>query len=282
MKFCSISQNGRDFIGVVTDFGIVDVTAMGFPASMNEIIESGNEIIAKIDAAITTNNPHPIIDDNISYLPVTEPKKIICMGWNYAAHAQEGGSDVPEHPVFFSKFNDALSAHKQAVTLLPWFREYDYESELVIIIGKHAHNITTEEAPDYIFGYTCGNDMTAREAQRLSSQWLAGKSLPGFAPIGPHIVTSDSFDPDAAHRIYCEVNGITVQSAVLTDMIFKCYESVSAASRFFPLSPGDMIFTGTPEGIIGGKPESERVWLKAGDIVQVTIEGIGTLTTPLV
>jgi len=269
-------------VGVKTETGIVDITELGFPAHMNGIIEGGDEILARIADALKAGDLTCLSEDNLVFLPVTEPKKIICEGLNYKEHAAETGGETPKHPIFFSVFNDTLSGHNQPVTLPAWLNRYDYEAELVIVIGKPAYNVTVEEAKNHIFGYTCGNDLSARDSQFLSSQWLSGKSLPGFGPAGPYIVTGDSFDPYADNGIYCEVNGVVVQSALTSDMIFPCFESVSIASRFFPLSPGDLIYTGTPGGVIQGRKKEDRVWLKPGDIVKVTIDGIGTLTTPLV
>ena len=281
MKLCSILIDGKPCVGAETSGGIIDITSMGYPAQMNEIIAGGSEMLEKINEAligeeITYN------EKTVEFLPVTEPMKIICEGLNYKDHAEETGGEPPPHPIFFSKYSDALIGHNQEVPLPQWFNRYDYEAELVVVIGKPAYNIAVEEAKDYIFGYTCGNDISVREAQFLSTQWLCGKAIPNSGPVGPYIVTSDEFDPYEPHRISCEVNGETVQSADVTQMIFPCYEAVSAASRFFPLSPGDLLFTGTPAGVIQGKKHEERKWLKAGDIVKVTIDGIGTLTTPLV
>jgi len=281
MKLCNAEYKSRPFVGALTDSGLVNVTAMGFPDRMNDIIEGGGGMLARIGTSLQEAVPFAPGESQVKFLPVTEPKKIICAGLNFKDHAEETGGDVPKHPVFFSKFNDALSAHLEPVPLPPWFSRYDYEAELVIVIGKHAYNVTVDEAEDCIFGYTCGNDLSARDAQFLSSQWLCGKALPGSGPVGPYILTRDCFDPREAHGIFCEVNGITVQSGNTVDMIFPCFESVSAASKFFPLSPGDLIFTGTPAGVIQGKKREERIWLKSGDIVNVTIDGIGTLTTPL-
>ena len=213
---------------------------------------------------------------------MTAPQKIVCVGLNYKSHAEETGAAAPKDIVFFSKFNDALTPAGESVFLPPWQRCYDYEAELVAVIGRPAWNVPMESAPDYVFGYTCGNDLSARDSQFLSSQWLAGKALPNFGPAGPVIVTADSFDPGADNAITCEVNGVRVQSGVTSDMIFGIPEIVSTASRYFKLSPGDLIFTGTPAGVILGKDKDSRVWLKAGDTVTVTIDGIGTLTTPLV
>ena len=283
MKLCSILVDNRPCVGIKTDGGIVDITALGFPARMNDLIESGGDIISRISDALQSEKPASLSEENFKFLPVTEPKKIICEGLNYKAHVDEsGGEDVPKHPIFFSKFSDSLSAHDAPVPLPPWLQKYDYEAELVIVVGKPAYNVGIEEAESCIFGYTCGNDLSARDAQFLSSQWLSGKALPGFAPVGPYITTRDSFDPYAKTGIYCELNGETVQSAYTSDMIFPCFEAFSTASRFFPLSPGDLIFTGTPSGVILGRKKEDRVWLKPGDVVKVTIDGIGTLTTPLV
>ena len=225
----------------------------------------------------------PALDErSLRLLPVTAPMKIICTGLNFKEHAAETGKEVPEHPVFFTKFFDSLSAHGLPVTLPPWLEAFDHEAELVIVIGKAAYNISREDAKDHIFGYTCGNDISARTAQNVTSQWLCGKALPGFAPVGPCIVTADEFDPLSHHGIFCELNGVTAQSGTTTDMIFDCYEIVSIASKYFPLSPGDLIFTGTPPGVIQGLPKDKQLWLKPGDIVDIKIDGIGTLTTPFV
>ena len=282
MKLCSAEYNGSQFVGVLTDNGIADVTALGFPAQMNEIIEGGEKMLARIDEVVREKKPPTISEQAIKFLPVTAPKKIICEGLNFKDHAEETGGEIPGHPVFFSKFNDALAAHNEPIRLPVWFNRFDYEAELVIVIGKSAYNVSTEDAETCIFGYTCGNDLSARDAQFLSSQWLCGKSLPSFGPVGPFIVTRDSFDAQKPHGIFCEVNGTVVQSGNTSDMIFPCFETVSAASRFFPLSPGDLIFTGTPAGVIQGKKKEDRVWLKAGDVVKVSIDGLGALVSPLI
>jgi len=274
--------NGSRRAGVKTDGGVADITALGFPARMNDVIEGGDAMLKDIAGALQSKPLTLLGEERVKFLPVTEPGKIICTGHNYSNHAKETGAPIPEHPVFFCKFNDSLSAHLEPVTLPYWLKYFDYEAELVIVAGKRAYNVSPEEAAHCIFGYTCGNDLTSRKAQSISSQWLAGKAIPGFGPVGPFIVTRDSFDPDVPNGVFCEVNGVTVQSGDTSDMIFKCSELFAVASRFFPLSPGDLIFTGTPPGVIVGKKREDRVWLKPGDVVNITIEGIGTLTTPLV
>ena len=211
------------------------------------------------------------------------PTKILCVGLNYKSHAEETGGEAPREPVIFSKFNDALAEDGQEIALPPWHRCYDYEAELVAVMGKQLyHAADAAEARAAIGGYTCGNDLSARDCQFRSNQWLIGKSFPGFAPIGPRIVPAEAFDPEQPHRIACAVNGVTVQEDDVTNMIFSCAEIAAYISQFMPLQPDDLIFTGTPAGVILGKPKGTRVWLCPGDEVAVTIEGIGTLENRLV
>ncbi len=282
MKLLSFIQNSQTHTGALTDRGVIDLTALGFPDNMNDMIAGGEAMKARIAAAIAVEGV-PVLDyASLELANVTAPQKIVCVGLNYRKHAEETGGTPPDNIIFFSKFNDALTAAGKNVTLPEWQRCYDYEAELVIVIGKPARNVPTEKAMDYVFGYTCGNDLSARDSQFLTSQWLAGKSFPGFGPAGPVIVTADSFYPGADNGISCEVNDVQVQSSVTSDMIFNCAEIISTASRYFGLNTGDLIFTGTPSGVIVGKEKDKRVWLKPGDVVKVTIDGIGTLTTPLI
>ena len=283
MKLVSFIQNGHSHTGLVTASGkVTDLTALGYPDNMNDIIAGGKQLLEQI-ADEPTNGELPLYDlQSLEFGCITQPQKILCVGLNYRSHAAEMGGSVPEEIVFFSKFNDALTPAGQGVRLPEWQRCYDYEAELVIVIGKEAWNVTMEQAAEHIFGYTCGNDLSARDSQFLSSQWLAGKSFPGFAPAGPVIVTADSFNAETDVAITCDVSGSRMQSGYTSDMIFNCRQIVSTASRYFRLSPGDLIFTGTPAGVILGKPQGSQVWLKPGEVVSVTIDGIGTLVTPLV
>ena len=211
------------------------------------------------------------------------PSKIICVGLNYKSHAEETGEALREEPALFAKFNDALAQHGQDIVLPPWHRCYDYEAELVVVMGKALyHAADREEARAAIGGYTCGNDLSARDCQFRSAQWLTGKSMPGFAPIGPRIVPASEFDPAKPHRIRCLVNGEVRQDDDVTNMLFSCGEIVKYCSSFFRLEPGDLIFTGTPAGVILGQPKGQRVWLKPGDVVTVEIEGIGSITNRLI
>jgi len=297
MKFANItvSKNGNpaQHLAVQWFGGVVDVTELGFPASLYELIRqsgdscnSGNRpnLCAQITARLRElGDSCAYIDaDSFTFANVTTPTKLVCEGLNYVDHAEETGGTAPEHPVFFSKFNDALAPSGAKVKLPEWQRCFDYEAELVIVVGREAYNVPEEAADDYIFGYTCGNDLSARDAQFLSTQWLTGKSFPNFAPTGPWVVTHDELDPDTGITIRCRVNGETVQDGNTANMIFNCRRTLAAASRFFALQPGDLIYTGTPAGVILGKPKGTRVWLKAGDVVEVDIDGIGVLETTLI
>ncbi|MDR2665134.1 MAG: fumarylacetoacetate hydrolase family protein [Oscillospiraceae bacterium] len=282
MKFCGFYKDGSQRLGVAGACGgIIDITAMGFPDTLDEVIAGGAEALARVKDAVDAYKGRMLGLEGLEFANVTRPGKIVCVGLNYKSHAEETGGAAPERPVLFNKFNDALCPSGASVELPQWQRCYDYEAELVAVVGARAYNVAPEDAGRYIFGYTCGNDLSARDCQFLTGQWLSGKSFPGFAPAGPFVVTGDSFDPCGDNEIICRVNGARVQRGVTSDMIFTCAETLSAASRYFRLEPGDLIFTGTPAGVILGKPKGTRTWLRPGDTVEVEIEGIGTLVTRL-
>jgi len=208
---------------------------------------------------------------------VTGCDKILCIGLNYRQHAKECNLPLPPAPVLFNKFSNALAADGDSVYLDPAYVEYDYEAELVAVMGKPARNVSSEDALDYVFGYTCGNDLSTRDLQfARSNQWLLSKTFDGFAPIGPWVVTADALDPNDL-AISSTVNGELRQNSRTSDMIFSLAEIIADLSRHFTLLPGDLIFTGTPQGVMHGYPKDQKNWLKPGDSVEVTIEGIGTL-----
>lgn len=221
---------------------------------------------------MSTLNIHDVVSAN---------SKVVCIGLNYRSHAEKAGFAIPEQPTVFSKFSDALAYDGDDIELPPWEISYDYEAELVIVIGKTAWNVSEEEAPSFICGYTCGNDLSCRASQMRSGQWLIGKTMPGFAPLGPVIVTSDSFDAFGSHAIRSYVNGELRQDGDISDMIFDCAQVVSYVSKYVRLEPGDVIFTGTPSGVALEKKDDEH-WLKPGDLVEIEIEGIGTLRNKMV
>lgn len=215
------------------------------------------------------------MNENKHFL-IPNPKSIICIGLNYADHIAETSLATHEFPEIFMKTFNALAGNHDAIKIEDQSLHYDYEGELVIIIGKSGRNISPEKAMEHILGYTIGNDVSARTLQFRGSQWILGKSLDHFAPIGPNIVSPDDFDFESA-TITTTVNGEIRQQAKLEQMIFKPYNIIAFLSTYMTLQEGDIIFTGTPSGVVLGKNESNYSWLKPGDIVTVSISGIGTL-----
>jgi len=212
---------------------------------------------------------------------VTNPEKIVCIGLNYRKHAAETGQPVPAQPILFNKYNTALNCCGGVIAVSKEKAEkFDYEAELVIVIGRTARNVAEAEAPNYIFGYCTGNDFTARDLQSRSSQWMLGKTLDGSGPIGPWLLTADQVNGDNL-KIECRVNGELRQSSNTSDMVFNCKQLVSYISHHMTLKPGDLIFTGTPEGVISGYAKDKQVWLKPGDKVSTAIEKLGELTFTL-
>ena len=207
---------------------------------------------------------------------IPNPKNIICIGLNYADHIAETSLATHDFPEIFMKTTNALASHQDTITIENESYHYDYEGELVIIIGKAGKNISREQAKEHILGYTIGNDVSARALQFRGSQWILGKSLDNFAPIGPIIVSPDEFDFDNA-TITTIVNGEVRQQAQLQQMLFKPDAIIKFVSQYITLQEGDIIFTGTPSGVVLGKNEERYGWLKSGDTVSITISGIGTL-----
>jgi len=214
-------------------------------------------------------------------LPIERPGKFVCVGLNYVAHAREGGHEIPEYPALFARWPSSLVAAGEPVILPKVSDKFDYEAELTIVIGKGGRHISEDAALDHVFGYTLFNDVSVRDYQRKSNQWTAGKNFDGTGPLGPVVVTPDELPAGASGlRITSRVNGETRQDSNTADMIFGTARIVAILSEFMTLQPGDVIATGTPSGVAHAmKPPG---WMKAGDTVEVEIEGIGVLTNPIV
>ncbi|MGO8878924.1 MAG: fumarylacetoacetate hydrolase family protein [Desulfomonilaceae bacterium] len=291
----TIRRNGEYRLGVKTDKGILDVPQaakllnMHAPATMDDLLqnEDGPSLIALVDAALKSDAASTAFmkEGSVEYGPaVTRPEKIICVGLNYRRHAKEVGMEFPSQPVLFNKYNNALNYHNGTIKLpVEVAKKFDYEVELVMVMGKEAKNVTEADALSYVAGYCTGNDFTARDLQleTPSKQWMIGKTPDQFAPIGPYLVTADQIDPDNL-KIECRVNGETRQSSNTNDFIFNCRQMISFISRYIKLKPGDIIFTGTPEGVILGYPKEKQVWLKPGDKLACSLEKLGELKFELV
>lgn len=286
MKLVHLKVGDQVHLGIKTEQGLFDVSKIAAsygiyaPVSIDQVIAEGEKSLLQL-TELMKKTSDPIPEKTIHYAPaVLGPEKIICVGLNYSSHSEECKIELPTSPVLFSKFNNALAAHQETIYLPKSAEKFDYEAELVIVIGKEAKNVAKEEALSYVFGYTVGNDLSARDLQFRTGQWLLGKTCDQFAPIGPYVVTSDEIDPSNL-SIECQVNGVVRQSANTRDLIFDVATIISYISQHFTLKPGDIIFSGTPGGVILGYPEAEQHWLKAGDKVTVSIRNIGSLTNTL-
>jgi 2-keto-4-pentenoate hydratase/2-oxohepta-3-ene-1,7-dioic acid hydratase in catechol pathway len=290
MTFCTLKREGGFGLGLRTARGVLDVAAaeeafkQGTPTTITAVLAgqgdlSGLQRLA--ERAGTTPDRYFVAEDKATFGPaVTNPEKIVCIGLNYRRHAAEVGQPVPKMPILFNKYNTALNNPGGVIAVSKEKAEqFDYEAELVIVIGRTARNVSEADAPGCIFGYATGNDFTARDLQSRSSQWMLGKALDGSAPVGPWLVTADQADGDNL-KIECRVNGAVRQSSNTNDMVFNCKQLVSYISQYMTLKPGDIIFTGTPEGVIAGH-KGDKVWLKPGDKIVTSIEKLGDLSFTL-
>jgi 2-keto-4-pentenoate hydratase/2-oxohepta-3-ene-1,7-dioic acid hydratase in catechol pathway len=282
-------------LGVKTDQGILDIPAAnallkvpGVPVSPKELFSAGLSGLPVLSTFIERamqeegRSAWLLKEEELRMGPcLPTPGKIICVGLNYRNHARESGMEIPKVPVLFSKFQNAVASPGEPVPLPGIAKKYDYEAELAVVIGRRARNISQENALDYVLGYCNANDISARELQSLTSQWLLGKTLDKFLPLGPYLLTADEAGDPQNWPVRCWFNGELRQNSNTSDMIFNVAELVSFISRHMTLEPGDLISTGTPEGVILGFP-SPRTWMKAGDTMTVEVGPLGKLTNDLI
>jgi 2-keto-4-pentenoate hydratase/2-oxohepta-3-ene-1,7-dioic acid hydratase in catechol pathway len=246
-----------------------------------DVINRGESAIRDIEALLTDIQPGTALPlDSIDFLPAVYPGKILAIGRNYVDHAIEGGAAPPEAPLLFNKLPNSLSAHNAPIVLPPISVKVDYEAELAVVIGSRARRVSEAAALGHIFGYTLINDVSARDLQFGDGQWTRGKGLDTFAPLGPFITTRDEIKDVQALKIEGRLNGEVMQSSNTGKMIFQVAYLVSYLSQGITLEPGDVIATGTPEGV--GIFRDPPVLLKAGDVFEVTIEKLGTLRNPVI
>jgi len=291
MKLVTFIKNGQQQLGVKVEEGIIDVKSAlevypndSVAIHIMNLIEEGSDALERFKTYIKHlpmgNVDYIIPEEKLEWGPcITDPEKIICVGLNYRKHADETNAAYPEVPVLFNKFKNALTGHLSQVAVPRTTERLDHEVELGIIIGKEGKFIEQDEVLDYVFGYCTANDISARDIQKRTSQWMTGKTNDGFAPVGPYIVTKDEVDDPDNLRLTTTVNGELRQDSNTSDMIFSCKDIVSYISQYMTLKPGDLIMTGTPEGVILGRPIEERVYLQPGDEVTVEVEKLGALTT---
>ena len=283
-------------LGVKTSRGVVDVAAAqavlgtdngGAPESMDALIAGGESARKALADLVARAEAAPAAEDWIRDEPtltlgpaVPNPGKIVCVGLNYRKHAEETGAAIPETPVLFSKFTNTVAASGEDVPLTDAATQYDYEVELAVVMGDGASKVSESDALGKVFGYATANDISARDLQTRTPQWLLGKTLDKFMPIGPYLVTADDVPDPQKLPLRTWLNGELRQDSNTDDMIFPVAEIIAYISRHFSLAPGDVIITGTPEGVILGMPEKK--WMVPGDIVEVEVEGLGKLENRMV
>ena len=294
MKLATYIADGSTKLAVLLDENYYDLVQLLETAnaltllekmgnSMETLISAGPEIWqAAADVCETEQLSARLspIDDIALTAPLLNPGKILCVGLNYQLHVDESQENVMETPVLFSKFNNAIAWPDEAVPLPSNAEQYDYEVELAVVIGKQARYVHQENALDYVFGYCNANDLSARDLQFRTPQWLLGKTPDKFLPLGPYIATADEIADPQKLAICCWMNGELRQSSHTSKMIFPIAQIISYVSQYMTLEPGDIICTGTPAGVILGM--DEKIWLQPGDQVVVEVENLGRLSNTFV
>lgn len=303
MKLVSFYHEGNVRIGNVSGDQVVDLNyayramleAQGelrakqiaeayVPANMTEFLQGGEESLSRAKAASdwALNNSanssyklvHALSDVKLA-APVTNPGKIVCVGQNYREHIMEMKREIPKIPVVFAKFSNTLIGPSDDIPLYPVSDTMDYEAELAVVIGKRARNVKQADALKYVAGYTVANDVTYRELQRRTIEWLQGKTVEGTLPMGPWLVTSDEIPDPAGMEIYLTLNGQEMQHSNTANLVFTVPFLVEFLSELMTLEPGDIILTGTPGGV--GFARDPQVFMKDGDVVKVVIDKIGSI-----
>jgi len=291
MRLLTFIHDDEHRLGVVTDDGVVDIFAagaaldIGVPHSVPDFFAAGFDALVRARIIIGEDVPAEHIHAEASLEigpPVPTPGKILCVGLNYSKHAVESGMDEPSVPVLFSKFPNTIAAPGEDIPMSPDWKAVDYEAELLVVIGRRARHVSVDDALDHVLGYANANDLSERDLQLTlpGGQWLLGKTLDKFLPIGPYLVTADDIPDPQSLSVKGWLNGELRQDSNTSDMIFSVAEVVAYASKYFTLDPGDIISTGTPEGVILGM--DEKVYMQPGDEYTIEIEGLGRLTNKMV
>ncbi len=295
MRLVTYSRMGVPSIGVELDSGVLDipdaashfgrkyhVRGHSFPATMMDLLnwESGIEVVRQIVQRYTKTPEgerlmtRPLKDVTLE-APISRPGKIVALGRNYMDHVQETGSDVPDFPVIFAKFPSSVIGPNDNISIPKVSSKIDWEVELGVVIGKSCRAVSEKKSLDFVAGYTVINDVSARDLQMNDEQWVRGKSLDGFCPMGPCIVTKDELGDASNLKMYTKVNGKIKQESSTSNLMYNVPKIISYLSKSFTLEPGDVIATGTPSGV--GFVREPPEYLKAGDNVEMYIENIGHL-----
>lgn len=287
MKLATLrTKSGIRIVGVDTSQGDAEYISLShfdpsIPNSIREMLQQANGL-EKCRTAFEKGVQTSLREQGDLLAPVTDPKKVLCIGLNYRDHAAESNMDIPEEPVCFGKFGNTITGPDHEIRLPKVSKQVDYEAELVVIIGKSGYEISKEDAFEYVAGYCNGHDVSARDWQigKPGKQWLLGKTPDTFAPIGPWLVTSDEVGDPHTLDVKLRLNGEEMQNGNTKEFIFGVDEIIAYVSQIMTLEPGDVIFTGTPAGV--GMGRDPQVWLKNGDSVEVEISKLGVLKNNVV
>lgn len=281
MKIAMYVRNGIRGIAVSVGGclrGLAEGTP-GWPGDLDALVSRG----ADLREAGALLESSPVLDaGGLEFLPpLSRPSKILCIGLNYRDHSTETGLKLPDYPAVFARFPSCLVGHGRPLVKPAVSGQFDYEGELVAVIGRRAKNVSLEEAPDCVAGYSAFNEASVRDFQMRTSQWTVGKNFDGTGAFGPWLVTPDELPRGARGvRIRTRLNGLTVQDGTTSDMVFDVADLVSILSRTMTLEPGDVLVTGTPSGV--GMARNPPLYMKPGDVCEVEIEGIGILRNPVI
>jgi 2-keto-4-pentenoate hydratase/2-oxohepta-3-ene-1,7-dioic acid hydratase in catechol pathway len=281
LRFVTFQRDRLAEPAVMVGGQAVALRGAGFE-SVAAVIAGGAEAIDRVQRWLHSPPAHALPDMTgiVLMAPIPKPPKIICIGLNYRDHAEEGKMAIPEVPTVFSKFPTAVTGPGQPVVLPKNSAKPDYEAEFGVVIGKRGRHVPEEQWLDYVFGYTIFNDVSARDFQMATSQWMMGKTFDTFAPFGPAVVTADEVPDPHNLAISLTLNGDVMQDSNTGNMIFRIPRLIAFLSSVFTLEPGDIIATGTPAGV--GFARKPPRWLKPGDEMTVRVEGLGELTNPVI
>ncbi|PPR10369.1 MAG: Ureidoglycolate lyase [Alphaproteobacteria bacterium MarineAlpha11_Bin1] len=283
MRFVSFKKDGKNKLGVRTEAGLVDLSKIDrkLPTDLKELIAQGKGVLQRAGRAAKNAKPGAVVKGRVSYLtPIQNPDKIFCIGLNYKDHAAEAGLKIPTYPVVFTRFETSFVANGQALVRPKASKHFDYEAEMVAVIGKKARNIKKSRALEYVAGYSVANEGSIRDYQMKASQWTIGKNFDSTGSIGPDFVTADELPPGAKGlNVQCRLNGKVLQETNTREMIFDVKTLVYELARAITLMPGDLILTGTGAGV--GFVRKPPIFMKQGDICEIEIENVGLLSNPI-
>jgi 2-keto-4-pentenoate hydratase/2-oxohepta-3-ene-1,7-dioic acid hydratase in catechol pathway len=280
MKLATFQINAQEKTGIVDGDLVFMIAGPGMPDTMLELIQGGKSLLEKIQTAKEKGQftAHRLADVHL-LAPINNPQKIMAIGHNYMDHIREQNAPVPTNPILFAKFSSSIIGPGDIIS---WdstlTQQVDIEAELGVVIGRKVRNVSVDQAMDYVFGYTVLNDVSARDVQYADKQWVRGKSLDTFCPIGPVIVTVDEIPNPQNLRLSSKINDFVLQDSNTSEMIFNVAYLVSFLSQSFTMLPGDLIASGTPNGV--GVFRKPQIFLKDGDVVTIEVEKIGKLVNP--